>query len=534
MLFINVIPVSAENSTHDSQNIINNIINYKLKESGASDIQQWIDSTLTEKAGISSEWYILALSQSGEYNFSSYENALLNYLNENEVSSAASRQKYALALIAVGNDDEYIYNTLNDSIGQLGLMSWIYGLHLLNNGYSSDSYSLEQVKDTLLSLQLDDGGWTVTGTSGEVDATAMAIQALAPYYDEEYIQIAIDNALNLLSSRQQENGDYASYGVNNPESTAQVLIALSSLGIDCKTDSRFIKNGNTLFDGIEQYRLSDGSYCHSIGGEYNEISTVQVFYSMVSYQRMKNGQTNINILDEVNLPDDSSPNSSDISISTYENEQKTTTSQAISSNIENNYAEQKNSGSYKLWVCLAIIILSGGICIALFCTKKRNINNFIIVLTLTGIAIIIVLVTDFQTADEYYNNADKAKENSIGTVTITIRCDTIIGKSNKEYIPEDGIILEVSEIEIEEGETVYDVLSEITAKKKIHIETTGNSDSIYVQGISNIYEFDFGDLSGWIYCVNGEKASVSCSDYKLSDGDEIEWLYTCKLGEDIS
>lgn len=64
-------------------------------------------------------------------------------------------------------------------------------------------------------------------------------------------------------------------------------------------------------------------------------------------------------------------------------------------------------------------------------------------------------------------------------------------------------------------------------------KTSGSGDSTYVEGINNIYEFDFGDLSGWMYFVNGESPSVSCGEYVLSDTDEIKWLYTCDIGKDL-
>ena len=266
LLLTGAMPVFAGGATRtvsEAQNFIDGIVAYQQSKAGVTSIQGWINGTLTKNAGSSSEWYAIALSQYGDYDFSSYQKALLNYLGNNESGNASSRQKYALALIACGSTDTYIYSVLNNSIGQQGVMSWIFGLHLLNNGYTSNEYSLSAVKQKLLSLQLSDGGWSITGSNSDVDVTAMAVQALAPYYKtDSSVRSAVNNALTLLSNRQKEKGDFASYGVNNPESTAQVLTALSSLGIDCETDRRFIKNGNTLFDGIALYRLSDGTFCH--------------------------------------------------------------------------------------------------------------------------------------------------------------------------------------------------------------------------------------------------------------------------------
>lgn len=154
--------------------------------------------------------------------------------------------------------------------------------------------------------------------------------------------------------------------------------------------------------------------------------------------------------------------------------------------------------------------------------------NLTIVIAIAAAVIAFVVFTDFQTTDDYYNDAGAGKENAIGSVTITIRCDAVPDKS-AEHIPDDGVILEVTEFEIEEGDTVYDVLINATAKNKLHLETGGGEGSPYVKGINNLYEYDFGDMSGWGYYVNGESPSVGCGEYILSPGDRIEWVYFCGL-----
>lgn len=605
VLLISVMPVSAAESTRtvgEAQSFIDGIVACNLKNAGTSSIQSWINGSLTKNAGSSSEWYAIALSQYGSYSMSSYESALITYLEQNEVYSASTRQKYALALIASGSTNSYIYTTLNNSIGQQGVMSWVFGLHLLNNGYTSNSYSLTAVKQKLVSLQLSDGGWAVTGSNSDIDVTAMALQALAPYYNSDSsVKTAVDSALILLSNRQKRTGDYASYGVCNPESTAQVLVALSSLGIDCKADSRFIKNGNTLFDGIGLYQLSNGSFCHKEGGSTNSTATVQVFYSMVSYLRMKNGQSGLYILDARNpsglqVPENSSTSESSGNTASgnttsgnqqfaEQNTSNSTSNGKVSdantadkssastndsdadglssktkeenSNGEVNATEDKKvsgekdteadeggdaeasiskskmNNSYKWWVSFGIVIVAGISCIVLYLRKKRNLKNYLAVLAITVVGILLVCMTRFQTTEEYYQNAEREKTNIVGTVTITIRCDTIVEKSNTEGIPSNGVILETTEVEIEDGDTVYDVLLEVTGTNKIHLETSGSEKPIYVEGIYNIYEFDYGDLSGWMYFVNGKEPSIGCGEYELSAGDEIEWLYTCEIGKDL-
>ncbi len=520
-----------ENAVAKANDFIGDIVAYRQNN---KNIQDWIDGSLTDRAGISSEWYILALSQYGDYDFTDYEESLLAYLAENDVASASSRQKYALCLATVGSTDRYISAVMNNSIGKQGIMSWIYGLHLLNNGYTSAEHTTDSVIAELLSMQLSDGGFAITGEYGDNDVTAMTVQALAPHYENKgEVKNAVDKALELLSRRQGENGGYAGYGVYNLESTAQVLVALSSLGIDSATDARFIKNGNTLLDGIEQYRLSDGSFCHEVGGESNDVATVQVFCSMVSYLRMKDGKSPLYILDKADPenvePAPAVPVDTD---NTDESEQPTAPSDTEIPNTDI-APDKPQKADYKPWAILVIASLGALSALVLLLLKKRNYKNFIAVIFIVAVAITVVLVTDFRSADDYYNEQDTPKENVIGEVTMTIRCDTIVGKSDSEYIPDDGIILAVTEFDIAEGETAYDILVEAAQKYNIQMENKGSAEMAYIAGLNYLYAFDFGDLSGWVYHVNGVQVSQGCGEYKLKDGDVIEWHYTCNLGKDI-
>ena len=116
-----------------------------------------------------------------------------------------------------------------------------------------------------------------------------------------------------------------------------------------------------------------------------------------------------------------------------------------------------------------------------------------------------------------------------------IRCDTVLGKTDKDYIPEDGTILPETSFEIEEGETVYDVLTEAAQTYGLQLDNKGSlTNMVYVSGINYLYELEFGELSGWVYHVNVISPSRGCAEYVLSDGDRIEWLYTCELGRDLN
>lgn len=119
--------------------------------------------------------------------------------------------------------------------------------------------------------------------------------------------------------------------------------------------------------------------------------------------------------------------------------------------------------------------------------------------------------------------------------TLSVRCDKVFNDISKlpqekiNYIPHDGIIFSETPVEFYEGESVFNVLIRELKKKKIHIEFVSDPiyNSAYIEGISNLYEFDCGAKSGWIYFVNGESPSCGCSQYMLKENDKIEWMYIC-------
>ena len=121
---------------------------------------------------------------------------------------------------------------------------------------------------------------------------------------------------------------------------------------------------------------------------------------------------------------------------------------------------------------------------------------------------------------------------------ISIVCKTAIesgelSDSMLKVLPEDGNVLEKFELEYEDGATVFDVLANAVRENKIHMEYTGTKTVPYIEGVANLYEFDCGPLSGWMYQVNGWFPSFSMGQYKIERGDHIEVVYTCDLGEDV-
>ena len=146
------------------------------------------------------------------------------------------------------------------------------------------------------------------------------------------------------------------------------------------------------------------------------------------------------------------------------------------------------------------------------------------------------------TASNGGNAALKPKEPKPVTVTLEIRCDTLSSDMSKlenpaiaDYIPEDGIILAQTTYKGTTDNTVFDALNTLCRNNDIQLEFsyTPVYESYYIEGINYLYEFDGGNLSGWMYQVNGWFPNYGCSSYYLSDGDVIQWVYTCDLGKDV-
>ena len=124
------------------------------------------------------------------------------------------------------------------------------------------------------------------------------------------------------------------------------------------------------------------------------------------------------------------------------------------------------------------------------------------------------------------------------TVTIAISCKTAINNGlNKKpgfsHLPSNGIILQNMKVEFNEGDTVFDILVKVTRKKGIHMEYRGSGSNTYIEGINNLYEFDGGSNSGWMYSVNGIYPNYGVGAYKVKSSDVIKFNYTCNLGADL-
>ena len=505
VLFLVSVGISVYAAETDPGDLAKEILNAKVTETGSSSIQDWIDNKMTPPSD-GSEWYVMCLHQYGSYDYSRFAGRVINYLKKNTLTNVVSKQKFALTLLACNISSQYYIDLTKDSLIDQGVMTYIYALHLCNNGIEL-SMSQEDIISKLLSLQ-NKSGWSVTNGDPDVDVTAMAITALSVHYDDEKVKKAIDESIMYLSEIQLDTGSFEGFSEENCETVAQVIIALSSLEIDCETDPRFIKNGKSPVDALISFQTEPGQYSHSVNGETNSSATNQAVQALVSFYRMKNGKGPLFVFDKQLTTEP-------VFLETEETE-TTANEKNISKGIQ----------TYKIISCAVVLGLAIAVCVILV-IKKSPKKNLIFVVIVAVVLIVVVFLTNISLPSD--RGKDIVKDNPIGTITMTIECRVLIGEKS-DYVPSDGYILKSEEFKIEEGDTALGVLREASSKYNFQL---GVKNGYYVLGINNLYEKEFGDLSGWMYYINGVSASVGANEYVLKDGDVIEWRYTRNIGKDL-
>lgn len=461
--------------------------------------EDFLDSYVCENVSFS-EWFVFALAESG-CNFNNYVNALDEYLSDNEPSSVTSL-KYALVYKALGCENDYTQKISEELSVQNGIMYSVFSLHLLNNGAICTSLSKDDAVDFILQQQNGDGGWSVVKSEySDADVTAMVLQSLAVH--KEKANDAINEALVFLSSSQTENGGFKSYGKENAESASQVIIALSSLQIDAKTDERFIKNGKTAFDSLETFRTDDG-YSHLHGGKTNDVTTSQAFCAYAAYEKYSSSGKPFYIFEkkaeEIPQKTDTSP--------------LTDTSDGVSQNVDTK-DEKSNIPLWRIVFICAVSVFGMIFCIILTLRKHGNIKNYLFVAALCVLLIVLSFLINFSSPDSYYSDT-VPDEKVTGSVMLSISAETI---------GEGDIISNVS-IPIHENDTAYDVLISCAKLHKLVIGKSGTGEYAYIQSINGISEKQHGELSGWIYTVNGEIPSEGCGAYSVKDGDTVQFIYS--------
>ncbi len=336
--------VEAADSS-DFLSVAEGIIAWKKADNRSGTDGYLINETYLELASTTpGDWYPIGLGRLGiADNYAGYLAVIRDrveerYRQSGKLSAAKATEwhRISLAILAMGGDPTDIgtdgdgnqINLIADGtydrgkttpLGRQGINGWIWGLITLDSmRYDIPEgayYTRDDIIIEILRQQLPDGGFALSGKTSDPDITAMALQALAPYYNSEkkytYKQKSLgqqvtktvyqvtEEALDCLSALQLDTGDFASWGTKNVESTDQVVVALCCLGIDPLKDERFIKNGSTLLDGILKYRMKDGGFVHSYTydpdnptshpDQSNSMAGEQTLYTMAALWRQSMG-----------------------------------------------------------------------------------------------------------------------------------------------------------------------------------------------------------------------------------------------------
>lgn len=264
---------------------------------------------------IGGEWMVLGLSRSGRDvpGADVYYNGVVSYAQSMDRygripgETVSTNARIALALAAIGKDPANVggksFLQACDSMSYIkrqGTSGPVWTLIALDSmDYPTfGDVTRDKLMEAILDRRMESGAWYISITNKEdnVDMTAMAIQALAPYYAANAdVKAAVDKAVSWLAAAQQADGSFAetAAAAASSESCAQVIVALTALGIDPVTDSRFTKNGKTVLDALCTFAVEGGGFRHTASGERNGMATEQAYYALAAYYRFVNGQTRL-------------------------------------------------------------------------------------------------------------------------------------------------------------------------------------------------------------------------------------------------
>lgn len=332
---------------------------------------------------IGGEWMALGLARSGRTVPGGYYDAVVKYVKDNidsngrlDKNKATENARIILALTAIGKDvtnvdGHDLLAGLNEMsyLSKQGINGAIFTLIALDshNYTPAGDVTRDKLVQAILDAQISgDGGWSLDGKNADVDMTAMAIQALAAYYkSNSSAKKAVDKGLSWLSSVQQNDGGFTSWGAANSESCAQVIVALTALGINPAKDSRFIKNGASVLDALCSFAVDGGGFKHlATETSANGMATEQGFYALVAYYRLLNGQSSLYDMADVKLEGvktEESVNDAD------KPDDATNTDTPVDTEVE----DTSSGGQVVLWVVIGAVAV-GGITALAVTSKKRH------------------------------------------------------------------------------------------------------------------------------------------------------------------
>ncbi len=452
---------------------------------------------------------------SGSGDYVSGVKTAVRELSEQGFVPPTELQRAAVVLSGFGECPEELIAAAaydNTDLDKQGLNAWIWALIAANcAGIEQEGVNTrESLAEHIMSAALPDGGFTLRGEKADCDMTAAAIYALAPV-DTPAAKKALGAALDCLTDMQLENGGFSSMGRENCESAAQAIIAFTAAGYDTG-DSRVSR----ALAAMLEYRR-EGGFAHTLDGGKNGVASVQALQALTALRLRERGERlfepRVFGEDTETLPADTTGKSS-----TEETGESAVISPPESAEL---------SGSAIKAIISAFLGAAGlaGVIIGVRRRGKAVLAVSAAILAAAGG----VWLLDIRSPSEYYAQSGAGDLR----VTVSADCSAAIAAMDRideginpvSVIPEDGVVIEECAVYAEEGDTAFDALIAAAREQRVAVDHVGSFYGVYVRGIGYIYEFGFGDMSGWIYKVNGESPDISAGEYVLADGDVVEFIY---------
>ena len=582
-------------STAIYEDYLKNVLAYVKKQTP--------DPSFAPGKSIHSEWAVLAEARGNVSDTVWYNTYLTNTaatvasMNGDLLSAENTKGRYTeydriiVALTSIGEDatkftgsNGTVYNLVEplfDRSGNKYLVSeqgnngTVWALIALDSGSYYQDATGNAARNawitTLYNNQFDNGAWNIDGDhlSANVDTTAMAVQALAPYYTSNtYARDAVDKAVGWLSTQYQLRGDYGS-----SEAAAQVIVALSALGIDARTDTRFQYKGISVLSNFLSYAdETTGGFLHvkvdpdsGEKGTVNQMASEQAAYTLVAYDRCvgnrnrlydmsdvtkrenASAQEVIDLINDIGTVSERSYNDIAEARIAYDNlsaedrdkvtnYDKLTAAEAAYETI----LKQKQTDQYTALKKHYDELLNDKNKKYSTAAKKKLASILQQAQTDMNAAKSCERVTDI------YNQAvidlDAVKP---GDIEVTFRligaleATQDVDLTTDSYLPEYVTWIPTTTYALQENATVYDLYTE--AMKEAGLRSVG-ADNNYV---STIYapscmggyalsEFTNGKKSGWMYTVNGTHPNVGLKEKTLKDGDVVIWHYINDYSHEVA
>lgn len=540
----------------------------KLSEQVDVTYAEALASTLAElnreknvyTGSVKGEWKVLALARGGITSGTDtdpmsaavgYQDSLAQALQRGKLTATTDYARAVLAMTSLGLDAPKA--TLDavrdyDKAAAQGINAVTYALIALDSKpYDSGDTTLREKYVTfLLNNSCDKGGWVYggdTSAAADVDMTAMVIQALAPYYSTDTrVKDAVDSGLAVLKSRQERTGGFSSSGSYNAESTAQVIVALTALGIDPTKWT----NADPIDALLHFYNSKSAMFRHSVNGADDQMATEQSAYALVAYRRFVMNQNRLYDMSDA-FGDDSGVTDAQQAVSDAKMEISSLGTPNIPMTIANTAEDVKNYFT-DTWLKMVttkgptyeVSIVEGEISAGGFYPAQAGteaapdgvFGRYIAYVTITmGEVSDTVRISGSIVPTAYVAPKEDITVSFelLGDTHHTITDDSDIHsyRFNADELP---VWIKTVDVTVPGGSTVGDVFKKVMDERGFTYEGLAQG---YISSIDNpndtekaLTEKDTGNDAGWMYLVNGTHPSINLNGYELTGGEVITWHWT--------